>query len=57
MQCPEYEKHFSWDWVNNESIESNDEFNCPSCGVTLRYVIDERTYYSAQHKTIEIVDD
>ena len=57
MQCPEYEKHFSWDWVNNESIESNDEFNCPSCGVTLRYVIDERTYYSAQHKTIEVVDD
>ncbi|WP_318489145.1 hypothetical protein [Photobacterium leiognathi] len=57
MQCPECENHFGWDWIEDECIEPNEEFDCPSCSVTLRYIIDEGTYYGAQHKTIEVVDE
>ena len=44
------------DWIEDECIEPNEKFDCPSCNVTLRYVIDEGTYYGAQHKTVEVVD-
>ncbi|WP_010451456.1 hypothetical protein [Vibrio rotiferianus] len=57
MQCPECEEQSSWDWIEDECIEPNEEFDCPSCGVTLRYIIDEGTYYGAQHKTVEVVDE
>lgn len=57
MQCPECENHFGWDWIEDECIEPNEEFDCPNCGVTLRYTIDEGTYYGAQHMTVEVVDD
>ncbi|MDN3696533.1 hypothetical protein QWY97_04105 [Vibrio cortegadensis] len=57
MQCPECENHFGWDWIEDECIEPNEEFDCPSCGVMLRYIIDEGTYYGAQHKTVEVVDE
>lgn len=57
MQCPECENHFGWDWIEDECIEPNEEFDCPSCNVTLRYVIDEGAYYGAQHKTVEVVDE
>ncbi|MCE7626418.1 hypothetical protein LZT04_01045 [Vibrio fluvialis] len=57
MQCPECENHFGWEWIEDEGIEPNEEFECPSCGVTLRYIIDEGTYYGAQHKTVEVVDE
>lgn len=57
MQCPECEDHFDWDWVEDECIEPNEEFDCPSCGVALRYIIDEGTYYGAQHKTVEVIDN
>ncbi len=57
MQCPECENYFGWDGVEDECIEPNDEFDCPRCSVTLRYSIDEGTYYGAQHMTVEVVDD
>ncbi|WP_305461967.1 hypothetical protein [Photobacterium leiognathi] len=57
MQCPECEDHLGWDWIEKECIEPNEEFVCPSCDVTLRYTIDEGTYYCAQHKTVEVVDE
>lgn len=47
----------TWDWIEDECIELNEEFDSPSCCVTLRYTIDEGTYYSAQHKTVEVVDN
>lgn len=28
-----------------------------SCGVALRYTIDEGTYFGAQHKTVEVIDE
>ncbi|WP_318471906.1 hypothetical protein [Photobacterium leiognathi] len=57
MQCPECEDHFGWDRIKNECIDPNEEFGCPSCDVTLRYTIDEGTYYGVQHKTVEVVDE
>ncbi|MEZ9106415.1 hypothetical protein AB4561_13805 [Vibrio sp. 10N.222.55.A3] len=57
MQCPECEDHLGWDWIEDECIEPNEGFDCPSCGVALRYIIDEGTYYGAQHKTVEVVDE
>ncbi|MEZ9763920.1 hypothetical protein [Vibrio lentus] len=57
MQCPECENHLGWDWIEDECIEPNKEFDCPNCGVALRYIIDEGTYYGAQHKTVEVVDE
>ncbi|WP_198597061.1 hypothetical protein [Vibrio breoganii] len=57
MQCPECENHFGWEWIEDECIETNEEFDCPSYGVMLRYTINEGTYYGAQHKTAEVVDD
>lgn len=57
MKCPECENHFGWDWLEDECIEANDEFDCPGCDVMLRYTIDEGTYYGAQHKTVEVVDE
>lgn len=57
MQCPECEEQSGWDWIEDECIEPNEEFNCLSCGVMLRYIIDEGTYYGAQHKTVEVVDE
>lgn len=43
--------------IEDERIEPNEEFECPNCGVMLRYTIDEGTYYGAQHKSVEVVDD
>lgn len=57
MHCPSCEKHLGWDWIEDEYIEPNEEFECPHCGETLRYKIDEGTYLGAQHKTIEVMDD
>ncbi|WP_198591716.1 hypothetical protein [Vibrio sp. 10N.286.49.B3] len=57
MQCPECEDHLGWDWIEDECIEPNEGVDCPSCGVALRYIIDEGTYYGAQHKTVEVVDE
>ncbi|WP_175349853.1 hypothetical protein [Aliivibrio fischeri] len=45
------------DWVEGECIEPNEKFDCPSCGVTLRYAIDEGTYYGTQHMIVEVVDE
>lgn len=55
MQCPECENHFSRDLIEDECIEPNEKFDCPSCSVVLRYILDEGTYYGAQHKTVEVV--
>lgn len=57
MHCPSCEKHIGWDWLEVECIEPNEVFECPHCDESLRYEIDEGTYYGAQHKTIEVVDD
>ncbi|MFC1234423.1 hypothetical protein [Vibrio sp. F74] len=57
MHCPTCEKHIGWEWLEEESIEPNEEFECPHCGEALRYENDEGTYYGAQHITIEVVDD
>lgn len=57
MNCPSCDKHIRWDWLEHECIEANDEFECPECNTLLRYTIDEGTYYGAQHKELEIVDD
>ncbi|ERM61437.1 hypothetical protein [Vibrio cyclitrophicus] len=55
MQCPECENHFFRDLIEDECIEPNEKFDCPSCSVVLRYILDEGTYYGAQHKTVEVV--
>lgn len=57
MSCPTCEKQIGWDWLEDECIEPNEEFECPHCGETLRHEIDEGTYLGAQHITIEVVDD
>ncbi|HHY0444305.1 TPA: hypothetical protein ACVU4T_001203 [Vibrio parahaemolyticus] len=57
MQCPECEDSLDWDWIEDESIEPNERFDCPSCGVRLRYTIDEGTYYGAQYMTVEVIDE
>ena len=57
MQCPNCEKFIGWDWLQEEEIEGNDEFECPHCDTELRLLIDESTYYGAQETTLEIVDD
>ncbi|WP_422438042.1 hypothetical protein [Vibrio harveyi] len=43
MQCPECEGNFGWDWIEDECIDPNEEF--------------EGTYYGAQHMTVEVVDE
>ncbi|EGU39918.1 MULTISPECIES: hypothetical protein [Vibrio] len=57
MDCPACEEHIGWEWVEEEAIEPNEEFDCPECEATLMYTIDEGTYYGAQHKTVEVIDD
>ncbi len=57
MDCPSCEDHISWSYIEEECIEPNETFDCPNCNEKLRYAIDEGTYYGAQHKTIEVVDD
>jgi DNA-directed RNA polymerase subunit RPC12/RpoP len=57
MKCPSCEEHVGWDWIEDEAIEPNEEFECPECDVTLMYAIDEGTYYGAEHKTVEVVDN
>lgn len=57
MRCPTCEKQIGWDWLEDECIDPNEEFECPRCGETLRYEVDEGTYLGAQHITIEVVDD
>ena len=57
MECPSCEYHIRWDWLQEECIEHNDTFDCPRCGESLRYCVDEGTYYGAQHQTIELADD
>lgn len=57
MECPTCEKNIGLDWIENECIEPNLDFDCPYCDETLRYEIDEGTYLGAQHVTIEVVDD
>lgn len=57
MECPTCEKHIGLDWIEDEDIEPNLDFDCPHCNETLRYEIDEGTYLGAKHITIEVVDD
>lgn len=57
MQCPECETIISWEWLEEEAIKANETFYCPHCDIPLRYMIDEGTYYGAQHITIEVVDE
>ena len=57
MKCPTCEKYIGWDWLKDECIEPNETFDCPHCDETLRYEVDEGTYFGAQHVTIEVVDD
>ncbi|MDN3613073.1 MAG: hypothetical protein ACPG5L_11410 [Vibrio gallaecicus] len=56
MDCPSCEENIGWDWVEEEEIEPNVEFDCPECNETLMYTIDEGTYYGAEHKTVEVID-
>ena len=57
MRCPACESGISWRWLEFEGVEPNTVFACPSCGESLRFSIDEGTYFGATHQTIEIVDD
>ena len=58
MNCPTYEKKIELQWLEEECIEPNLDFDCPCLhDETLRYEIDESTYLGAQHITIEVVDD
>lgn len=57
MKCPSCESHFSWDWIEDECIEPNEEFECPHCSERLRYDVDEGSYLGAQHITVEVVND
>ena len=57
MHCTSCEKHLGWDWLEDECIDPNEEFEYTDCGENLRYEIDEGTYLGAQHVTIEVVDD
>lgn len=57
MKCPDCDGYVPWGMIEDECIEANDVFSCPSCEVALRYWIDEGTYYGAQHTSIEVVDD
>ncbi|MED5513955.1 MAG: hypothetical protein VYB81_14550 [Pseudomonadota bacterium] len=57
MKCPTCEKYIGRDWLENECVEPNEAFACPHCDETLRYEVDESTYFGAQHVTIEVVDD
>lgn len=56
MDCPSCEDTIGWEWVEEQAIEPNEEFECPECGECLMYTIDEGTYYGAQHKTVEVID-
>ena len=31
MKCPSCEEHVGWDWIEDEAIEPNEEFECPEC--------------------------
>ena len=57
MNCPSCEKGISYDWLSEECIEGNDDFNCPHCDAHLRYIIDEGSYHGAQEKSFELIDD
>lgn len=57
MYCPSCEKMIELDYLEDEGIEPNETFHCLYCDETLRYEIDESTYYGAQHFTIEVVDE
>ena len=57
MECPNCDQFVSWSFIESEEIEPNEEFECPHCGVSLMYEIDEGTYYGAQHKTLIVVDE
>jgi hypothetical protein len=56
MQCPACEQYFRYEYLTENEIEPNDEFECPACSVNLIYEIDEGTYFGAQHTTVQIVD-
>ena len=56
MDCPSCEEHIGWEWVEAETIEPNEIFECPECEESLRYLIDEGTYLGPQHKTVEVVE-
>lgn len=38
MKFPAFESVICYDWLDDECIESGDEFSCPSCGTELRYI-------------------
>ena len=57
MNCPSCEKSISFDWLREECIDGNDEFNCPHCDSFLRYIVDEGSYCGAQDSRFELIDN
>ncbi|GLS28287.1 hypothetical protein [Marinibactrum halimedae] len=57
MYCPACESGISRSFLREEDIDGGDTFECQSCGILLRYIVDEGTYLGAQEESLEIVDD
>lgn len=57
MQCPSCDSRISHAFLREEDLDGGDKFDCPSCGILLRYSVDEGTYMGAQVESLEIVDD
>ncbi|GAB2189447.1 hypothetical protein MAH1_10550 [Sessilibacter sp. MAH1] len=57
MRCPNCDSGISYYFLEEGGVEEGGEFECPSCQIQLRHIVDEGTYNGAQEKTLEIVDD
>lgn len=56
MYCPDCDGFVSHAFLRENEIEPNEEFNCPSCGVELRQIVDESSYTGAINSYLEVVD-
>lgn len=57
MECPACDNFVSHSVIVEYDLDGGDEFNCPSCNVELRYIVDEGTYLGAQVRSLELLDE
>ena len=58
MKCPACENSFAYQHIYDyDGAEEGESFECPSCQVMLRLIVDEGTYLGAQHTYLEIADE
>ncbi len=57
MDCPACEEHIGWEWVEEAAVGTQLKRLIAQVRRSTDVHYDEGTYYGAQHKTVEVVDD